>query len=216
MRIGVVKHDVHGDDDRPGSDTDLITRAGASCTVLITPRDRVTRTATQPSALSSTVLQLLATNDVVLLEGFKREPVAKVWLEHPSQQKPPPDLSHVIATLPWTSNRSDHLIPIVRRWFDTTWHRRSVFGGVLIGGRSPSNGASQSSSWSMAVNHSSNVSTESWRPSPIGSSRSAMVHYRLLSTSQGYQMLWTRTAPWPGSWRLYALGTSRGLADRRV
>ncbi len=137
LRTSVIKHHGHADEaDRPGSDTELFARAGAWRTVVRTGREQVIRSPGARASLSATVQELLQDSDLVVLEGFKTEPLAKVWLQHPTKPGPPDEVVNVLATLPWSPDRADLLLEIVRSHVEGAWQRRLVFGGVLVGGRS--------------------------------------------------------------------------------
>lgn len=106
LRVGVIKHARHGFDmDRPGKDSHRIRSAGAA-QVLVASRDRwVLMTETPDHTGEPAFPELLGqfdrrAVDLILAEGFTREPYPKIEVHRPSQGEPPrcwPDDPNVIA-----------------------------------------------------------------------------------------------------------------------
>ena len=105
IRIGVIKHAHHDFEiDHPGKDSHRLRQAGA-CQMLIASRDRLawideTPGQTREPTLAQ-IISLLDTTrlDLVLVEGFKREPFPKIELHRPTQGRPllHPDDPDIIA-----------------------------------------------------------------------------------------------------------------------
>lgn len=100
--VSTIKHAHHGFDvDRPGKDSFAHRAAGAS-EVLVASANRIAlmrelRGAPEPSLAD--LLRMLAPVDLVLIEGFKRDPVAKIEVIRAAVGKPPlfPQDPHVVA-----------------------------------------------------------------------------------------------------------------------
>ncbi|MGO9418374.1 molybdopterin-guanine dinucleotide biosynthesis protein B [Roseiarcus sp.] len=92
LAVSTVKHAHHGFDvDRPGKDS-YIHRAAGAAEVLVASPDRIAlmrelRGAPEPSLAE--LLALLAPVDLVLIEGFKRDPIAKIEVFRAANGKPP-------------------------------------------------------------------------------------------------------------------------------
>jgi molybdopterin-guanine dinucleotide biosynthesis protein B len=90
LRVATIKHDVHGFAiDRPGKDSWRHKQAGAAATIVTSP-DKIGMVMDadhdhQPWEL----LPLLSGIDLVLVEGFKRAPIAKIEVHRPETGKPP-------------------------------------------------------------------------------------------------------------------------------
>src|SRR5271157_5801127 len=102
LSASTVKHAHHGFDvDRPGKDSYEHRAAGAS-EVLVASSERIAlmrelRGAPEPSLAE--LLGMLAPVDLVLIEGFKRDPIAKIEVFREANGKPLlyPQDPHVVA-----------------------------------------------------------------------------------------------------------------------
>lgn len=102
LTVSTIKHAHHGFDiDRPGKDSYRHREAGAE-QVLIASPERIAlltefRRAPQPSA--GDLLAMLAPVDLVLIEGFKRDAIAKIEVFRAAHGKPPlyPDDPGIVA-----------------------------------------------------------------------------------------------------------------------
>lgn len=92
LKVSVIKHAHHGFDiDRPGKDSYRHREAGAA-EVLLSCNDRWAlmherRNEAEPSL--NELLGHLSPCDLVLIEGFKQEPVPKIEVYRPENGKPP-------------------------------------------------------------------------------------------------------------------------------
>ncbi len=92
LRVSTVKHAHHGFDiDRPGKDSYAHRAAGAH-EVLVASANRIAlmrelRGSPEPSLAH--LLGMLAPVDLVLIEGFKRDPLAKIEVSREANAKPP-------------------------------------------------------------------------------------------------------------------------------
>jgi molybdopterin-guanine dinucleotide biosynthesis protein B len=94
LRLALVKHAHHSFDiDRPGKDSHTLRKAGAD-QVLVASRQRVAVIAERPGVACepglAEILPFLDTRnlDLVVVEGFKREPIPKIELYRPSLARP--------------------------------------------------------------------------------------------------------------------------------
>ncbi|SQI44195.1 Molybdopterin-guanine dinucleotide biosynthesis protein B [Leminorella richardii] len=103
IRCGLIKHSHHNVDvDTPGKDSYELRKAGAAQTIVACDRRwaLMTETPTRPVSLSELVSQFDPERiDIVLLEGFKQEPVPKIALYRAAVGRPLEDLldEHAIA-----------------------------------------------------------------------------------------------------------------------
>lgn len=137
LRVAAVKHDAHGVAvDRPGKDSDRLFRAGADV-ALGGPGEALRRTHRgDADDLAATLDGLLADHDLVLVEGHKGTPLAKVWLASDGRPEPPPEVVAVRAVLPWDADRPRLFLAFVADWLAAAWRAVPLHGGVLIGGAS--------------------------------------------------------------------------------
>ena len=102
LRVSVIKHAHHGFDiDRPGKDSYRHRAAGAS-EVLLSCNDRwalMHERRAEGEVTLNELLSRLAPCDLVLIEGFKQEPVPKLEVYRAENGKPPlyPERSDIIA-----------------------------------------------------------------------------------------------------------------------
>ena len=102
LKVAVIKHAHHGFDiDRPGKDSYRHREAGAS-EVLLSCNDRwaLMHERRDPSDVTlDELLARLAPCDLVLVEGFKQEPIPKLEVYRPENGKPPlfPERSDIVA-----------------------------------------------------------------------------------------------------------------------
>ena len=102
LKVSVIKHAHHGFDiDRPGKDSYRHREAGAS-EVLLACGDRWAlmherREEAEPTLAD--LLRRLSPCDLVLIEGFKQEPVPKLEVHRPANGKPPlfPERQDIVA-----------------------------------------------------------------------------------------------------------------------
>ena len=102
LRVSVIKHAHHGFDiDRPGKDSHRHREAGAT-EVMLSCNDRWALMHERRSESELTLDELLARLspcDLVLIEGFKQEPVPKLEVYRPENGKLPlfPERSDIVA-----------------------------------------------------------------------------------------------------------------------
>ena len=102
LKVSVIKHAHHGFDiDRPGKDSYRHREAGAS-EVLLSCGERwalMHERRHEGDVMLDELLARLAPCDLVLVEGFKQEPVPKLEVYRPENGKPPlfPERSDIVA-----------------------------------------------------------------------------------------------------------------------
>ena len=102
LKVSVIKHAHHGFDiDRPGKDSYRHREAGAN-EELLSCNDRWALMHERRTDVDVTLDELigrLAPCDLVLIEGFKQEPVPKLEVYRPENGKPPlfPERSDIVA-----------------------------------------------------------------------------------------------------------------------
>ena len=86
LRVGVIKHDGHGFDlDQPGKDSYRHAQAGAE-TVVITSPEKTAVLERRGETLNGCI-QKIGPADVILVEGFKNEPIPKIGISRKSTGK---------------------------------------------------------------------------------------------------------------------------------
>lgn len=92
LKVSVIKHAHHGFDiDKPGKDSYRHRAAGAG-EVMLASGSRwalMHECRDEPEPALSTLLARLTPCDLVLVEGFKQEPVPKLEVHRPANGKPP-------------------------------------------------------------------------------------------------------------------------------
>lgn len=137
LAVTVVEHDVHGVRiDAAGTDSDRLFAAGAAV-VVEGPSESLARW--RPGAEESLAQRLAMLErrcDLVLVEGYKREPHPKVWLLRPGESAPPPEAAGVVATLPWDADRVAAFLSIAGERLAAAWAAAPRRAAVLVGGAS--------------------------------------------------------------------------------
>jgi len=136
LAVAVAKFHAHGIDvDRPGKDSDRFFRAGAD--VFLQGPDQGFSRIHPPGGPPALQLAALARRyDLVLVEGRKPLPCAKVWLLREGERRPPRALGPALACLSRDADRAEATWGLLESWLPAQWRRPPVFGCVLIGGRS--------------------------------------------------------------------------------
>lgn len=104
LKVGVIKHAHHSFDlDQPGKDSHKLRQAGASPVMVVSSQRRaiIYEYPDQGEPRLADQLGFLDTRDLdlILVEGFKREPIPKIELHRPALGKPLlfPDDPNIIA-----------------------------------------------------------------------------------------------------------------------
>ena len=121
LKIGLVKHAHHGfDTDLPGKDSYKLRKAGA-CEMLVASAKRWALVHESPEITMDPILEELLPHlsleelDLVLVEGFKHEPLPKIEIHWPSLGKPYlfPNVPGIIALATDLAPREDIEIPVL-------------------------------------------------------------------------------------------------------
>ncbi len=90
-RVAAIKHDVHGFEiDREGTDTWRFARAGADAVAIAGPGKVAVVRATDGEASLQQVEEMVGAADLILLEGYSREPVPKIEVRRTAVQSDRP------------------------------------------------------------------------------------------------------------------------------
>ncbi len=137
LRVAVVKHDAHGIDiDREGKDSARFFSVGADVH-LRAPEEWVWRSHCRiEDSLCRSISGLLATHDLVLVEGHKETPLPKIWCQAAGDSTVPEAVSGIVATLGWDADRAPAVLSMIDRRIMEALERRALIGGILIGGES--------------------------------------------------------------------------------
>lgn len=136
-RVGVIKHDAHGlEVDRPGKDTARYFAAGAEVVAHDPHQWFARRHLTEAVDLDALAAHLGETCDLVLVEGHKASPVAKLWILEADETPVPAEARHVIAALRRSDRLVDEAYEALVRAVDAHHQGLRTFAGVLIGGSS--------------------------------------------------------------------------------
>jgi len=136
LAVAVAKFHAHGIDvDRPGKDSDRLFRAGADV-FLQGPDEGFSRTLPAGRTPALTLADLSRRYDLVLVEGRKPLPCAKVWLLGERERRVPREFADVVASLSRQADRAEITWNLLQSWLPAQWQRPNVYGCVLIGGGS--------------------------------------------------------------------------------
>lgn len=90
LRVGTIKHDVHGFEmDKPGKDSWRHKKAGALTTIVTSPFQIGMVKNVNHDHQPAELLPMFEGMDIVLVEGFKRSPLPKIEVFRPGNGKPP-------------------------------------------------------------------------------------------------------------------------------
>ncbi|MGR6981996.1 molybdenum cofactor guanylyltransferase MobA [Testudinibacter sp. P27/CKL/0425] len=125
LRVAVIKHTHHDlHTDKTGKDSWRMTQAGASQVAvacdqrwaLMTETPNTTETAQSAVSLGYLAQQLdPALSDLVLVEGFKHEPLPKILLHRQTLSKPLPEVDHYVLALATDYALPNAIAPSIRR-----------------------------------------------------------------------------------------------------
>jgi len=137
LSVAVIKHDVHGIQlDHQGKDSDRLFKAGADL-LLQGPDEIFFHThGYSHSALIPSLRLLLRYYDLILVEGHKDTPLAKVWLLGKGESLPQPDKKEILTTFTRDQNRLPRLLSLLDEWLPQWLLSTPVYSCVLIGGKS--------------------------------------------------------------------------------
>ncbi len=132
LKVAVVKHDVHGlNIDWPGKDTYRHFENGADIYVQGPNQEFLRNHLDSDRDFITSLIQLSNRYDVVLTEGHKRTPFAKVWLYNDKNEPPPEYVINVQAKLPKDNNRFNVLKDILDKWIPVQASKVPIYGCIL-------------------------------------------------------------------------------------
>ncbi len=147
LRVGVLKHDTHRLTlDPAGKDTARFFAAGAAAVCAHDPTQHFVRVREAgPIPLTDVLVGLPLDLDFVLVEGHKDSPLPKIVLEHP---EPQPEIvgPEVLATLPWSGDRTRLAKEHITKWLQQAWKQRPLGAAVFFGGQTRSDSSKTQSS----------------------------------------------------------------------
>ena len=137
LKVAVLKRTTHPiAADRHGKDSDRFFRAGADVLLQGPDQGLFRMQGSRDADLGSSLQSLSTRYDLILVESCKGSPLPKVWLTDPSHSPAPERVPGILTTLPGNSDRVESLLAILQEWLPQQWRKPSVFGCVLIGGKS--------------------------------------------------------------------------------
>jgi molybdopterin-guanine dinucleotide biosynthesis protein MobB len=137
LSIAVVKHDAHGFVvDKEGKDSDRFFRAGATVALRGPSEQFFRRGAIRLLTLEAILADLACDHDLLLVEGHKDTPLAKLWLGNAKSSIPPDHVTGIQEILPWNGDRLNLLLSFIDDWLPTAWSQRPLYAGLLVGGKS--------------------------------------------------------------------------------
>lgn len=137
-RVAVVKHDAHGlQIDKPGKDSDRLFRAGADM-IVHGPEEFLLRGRKGRLFDLTEVLAACRNHyDLVLIEGHKDTPLAKVWLDSDDESAVVPSgVENILVRFSRGQDRVDALLKLLDQWLPQQFQKTPVYGCILIGGKS--------------------------------------------------------------------------------
>jgi molybdopterin-guanine dinucleotide biosynthesis protein MobB len=137
LTVAVLKHDVHGlDVDKPGKDSDRLFRAGADVFMKGTGEEFMRSHPSGNSGIEMILRSMARRYDLVLVEGHKQTLLPKLWLLRKDEVGPPEEVSGIVQTLAWDTDRFGSALNFINDWLPAQWRKTPVYGCVLIGGGS--------------------------------------------------------------------------------
>lgn len=137
LKAAVVKRTGHCIDvDSPGKDSDRFFRTGADV-FFQSQNENFFRFHNEANTrLLSSLPAIARRYDIVLVEGNKNLPMAKVWLHAVDKSDKIPGIDGIIDVLPFGTDRVSKVMSILEEWLPKQWMKTPVYGCVLIGGDS--------------------------------------------------------------------------------
>ncbi|MBZ5721473.1 MAG: molybdopterin-guanine dinucleotide biosynthesis protein B [Acidobacteriia bacterium] len=133
LSVAVVKHDAHGAIvDTPGKDSDRLFQAGATVALRGPDQQFQRRRTTASLSLQATLAEFSRDHDLLLVEGHKDTPLPKFWLESSPRIATPENVTNIIATLKWDSQRLEAFLGYIHKWLPQAWADRPLYRGLLV------------------------------------------------------------------------------------
>lgn len=146
--VGYFKHDAHKFVmDKKGKDSDRLFNAGVKTLAITSPEQSAARF--QSPDLDGLGERLFSECDVVLVEGYKNAPWEKLWV-HPydGSAGEMPELGNLVGQVGGGSELKhddiDSIALFVTNWMKKKTAKKTLYGGLLIGGKSVRMGSPKS------------------------------------------------------------------------
>jgi len=134
LQVAVVKCDARNVRiDVPGKDSDRFFRAGADVSLF---GDECFSRRHERGELTSFLLDLCASHDLVLVEGHAGTAVPKIWLLGQGHVAPPENQGPILEVFTREQADVERIFSFLRQWLTRKWQQAPVWGCILIGGRS--------------------------------------------------------------------------------
>ena len=119
LRLGVIKRQNEPvQTDQPGADTYRFYQAGAEVLGWDGQSVFVKRHQRAPFSVEQAINTLGEDFDLVLVEGYKKSDIDKIWLLRPDETFPPAEITHIIGVLEWSDDRPEQALTIINNHFN--------------------------------------------------------------------------------------------------
>ena len=137
LKIAVVKHSSSSLQlDKAGKDSDRFYQAGAHVYLSNDRQSFVRYRSDNSLSFTYQLLELARLYDLVLVEGYKKTPIFKVWLLGEGEEQQPAGCTQVVSVLRRDNHRVASLLSLLDDWLPKVWRSPLVYGALLIGGQS--------------------------------------------------------------------------------
>ena len=137
LAVAIVKHDAHRFEvDKPGKDSDVLFRAGATITLRGPGQQFERRGEAAMLSVEATLAHLGRDHDLLLVEGHKDVSLPKFWLGNAERLAAPENVTNIVRTLEWDSERLTAFMDYIDAWLPAAWNARPLYRGLLVGGMS--------------------------------------------------------------------------------
>ncbi len=134
LRVAVIKDGAHRVVvDAPGKDSDRFFRAGAD--VALCGQEQFLRSHSG-GEFPHRARELGQRYDLVLVEGHASTPIQKIWLLGSGHDRPPAHAGEILSLFTQAERKPDTLHAWICDWLSGQWHRKPLYGCILIGGKS--------------------------------------------------------------------------------
>ncbi len=121
--------------DQAGKDSARFFAAGVDCLMMGAQGLFTRKQPVNGLSFRAELITLARDHDLVLVEGYRHTPLAKVWLLAEGEEGVV-DEAKMIATLPWGDARLPTMAAVIDAFLARQWLRPPVLGCLLIGGKS--------------------------------------------------------------------------------
>ncbi len=138
LKIAVLKHDAHQlTVDDPRKDTGRFFEADASYVLAHDSREGFIHFHKEPQFSVHQLIDSISYDvDCILIEGHKDSLWPKIWLEHPTKNELPDQVTHIVSKYQWGEDRVSPVMDFICESIAENWSNRKIHAGILIGGKS--------------------------------------------------------------------------------